>query len=94
MKEYSDQNLMLAKQNSNSQSRNNKVNSTPMHSENLYTVRSNPNLLNPGNIRRKLNRDRINSQIFNKDDMNEKDFIVPADEESVSETDDTPDKNP
>lgn len=94
MKGHSDKNLMLVRKESSSQSRGKKIMSTPMHSENLYTVRSDPNLLGAEISRKKLNRDRINSQIFSKNEINEKDFIEPEAQESVSEIDDITLKKP
>ena len=86
---------VLVKQASNSQSRNQKVVSTPMHSEKLSTIRSNPNLLNENSARRNPNRSRINSQSFQEtsQEIDEGDFLEPTDEESVSESEKTPQRN-
>lgn len=76
------------KQSSTSQKRNNRITSTPLHSEKMFSVKSNPNLLSGAKTRKKLNRDRVNSQIYQdqNEDMNVSEFLDHNDEPSVSVT--------
>jgi hypothetical protein len=75
---------VLVKQSSSSQQRE-KVSSPSMFSSKIYNTRSNP-ILSPAGPRRKLNRERINSQVYGdpKEDIDINEFIEPTLKESVS----------
>lgn len=81
---------ILVKQTSASQTRGSRITSTPLHSDNkMFSVKSNPNLLRGDKTRKKLNRDRVNSQIYqdqNENKMDVTEFLEHNDEPSVSAT--------
>lgn len=77
---------LRVRQTSTSQSRKDRILSTPLHSERMHSARSNPNLLTEDKGRKKLNRERINSQVY--DDLNQStnmnDFYEPIVDKSIS----------